>query len=72
LRCPDELDTYLAALATPNWLSSYGDGMFAPKIGYCQEAQFEGEHVAGSIRGVLVFEPAAMSVFVWECRHGPA
>jgi hypothetical protein len=38
------LDTYLALLATPNWLSSHGDGMFAPKIGYCREAQFEGGH----------------------------
>jgi hypothetical protein len=34
LRCPDKLDTYLAVFATPNWLSSHGDGMFAPKIGY--------------------------------------
>jgi hypothetical protein len=36
LRCPDELDTYLAVLATPNWLSPYGDGLFALKIGYCR------------------------------------
>jgi hypothetical protein len=44
LRCPNELDTYLAVLATPNWLSSHRDLVFAPKIGYCRRAQFEGEH----------------------------
>src|SRR3984893_18442433 len=35
-RCLDELDTYLAVLATLNWLSPHGNGMFAPKIRYCR------------------------------------
>jgi hypothetical protein len=40
----DELDTYLAVLATPNWLSSHGDGVCA-KNRLLPEARFEGEHV---------------------------
>jgi hypothetical protein len=35
-RGPNELDTFLAVLATPNWLSPHGDGVFALKIGYCR------------------------------------
>jgi hypothetical protein len=37
------LDTCLAVLATPNWLSPHGDGVFA--LSLLPEAQFEGEHV---------------------------
>src|ERR1700726_936966 len=39
-RCPDELDTCLAVLATPNWLSPHGDGVFA--LSLLPEALFEG------------------------------
>jgi hypothetical protein len=36
-RGQDELDTHLAVLATPKWLSPHGDGVFALKIGYCRK-----------------------------------
>ena len=75
---PDEFDTCLLWLATPNWLPPHGAGCFAVKQGSRQlptlSAQFEGEPCdVVSISGMSCFSSApGFGLLAWECRHGPA